>query len=249
MEKILKLAFSRGHNFFRFQCICPKCPNERVKNYHNQCKLKRVLKKTIKLFYHSKQSWHFNILLRESSNQFQNYESWFISQNLNLLFVFKKKNQESSNLLCRASICPLLYCYKNIFKLWIFKIRSFGISCWSWGYLRKVQTNQLLIWQIYLHMENSNEEFCLFHGCWPSWFLLKHVRILPVPQDQLERRLFWPGRPLLKLWQKPTKQWSMGWLLLETAKFLMNEFWYKKATELKLGFVICSQIMLAHWIS
>ena len=162
---------------------------------------------------------------------------------------FQKKNQESSNLLCRASICPLLYCYKNIFKLWIFKIRSFGISCWSWGYLRKVQTNQLLIWQIYLHMENSNEEFCLFHGCWPSWFLLKHVRILPVPQDQLERRLFWPGRPLLKLWQKPTKQWSMGWLLLETAKFLMNEFWYKKATELKLGFVICSQIMLAHWIS
>ena len=35
------------------------------------------------------QGWHFNILLRGSSNQFRNYESWFISQNL--LFVFKRK--------------------------------------------------------------------------------------------------------------------------------------------------------------
>ena len=50
----------------------------------------------------------------------------------------------------------------------VFKICSFGISCLFCGYLRKVETNQLLIWQIYLHMENSYEEFCLFHGCWPS---------------------------------------------------------------------------------
>ena len=162
---------------------------------------------------------------------------WILTYISKFVVYFQKENIESSNLLFKAWFFTCFSAKKTLKSL-VFKIRSFGISCWSCGqrqntYVKFNQTNCwsgkfTCIWKTVMKNFVFSMAVChrdFFQNIWEFCLCLKIS--LSIGFFDLVDICWNYGRN-----QQNNEDWDGCYWKLQ------NELWHIKATELKLGFVI-----------